>query len=270
MPAGISERNRTLLDRLHRAAAGPFTAIQAAKWLSLDATRSRRFLAHLVERGWLARVRQGLYAVVPLGASEPSAWREDPWIVAERSFAPCYIGGWSACEHWGLTEQIFRDVVVFTARPMRKRSTEIQGTPFRLKLLPKGEHFGTVAVWRDRVRVRVSDPSRTLVDILDDPALGGGIGHVSAALVAYFDGEHRDDAKLVEYASRRSNRTVFKRLGYLVETLSIEAADVVASCRNSMSSGVTLLDPTIGANGRIVKRWNLRVNAEVRTAGRET
>lgn len=266
MPRGISERNRTLLDRLHRAADGPFTPGQAAEWLSLEDGRSRRFLAYLVERGWLARVRRGLYTLVPLGASDPSAWREDPWVVAARSFAPCYVGGWSACEHWGLTEQIFRDVVVMTGRPIRERRIAIQGTPFRLKLLSESEHFGTRAVWRERVRVRVSDPSRTLVDLLDDPALGGGMTHVSAVLVTYFEGEHRDDARFMEYATRRGNRTVFKRLGYLLETFGIDAPNLVASCRKAMSTGVTLLDPTAAARGRIVKRWNLRVNVDLRKA----
>lgn len=263
MPHGINEQNRTLLDRLHRSAQGPFRASDAADWLSIEGARVRRFLAYLVERGWLARVRHGLYTLVPLGAGEPSAWREDPWVVAARSFDPCYVGGWSACEHWGLTEQLFRDVVVITARTIRARRIEIQGTPFRLKRLPAAEHFGTRTVWRERVRVSVSDPSRTIVDILDDPSLGGGIRHVGEALAAYFNGEHHDETRLSDYANRRGNRTVFKRLGYLLETLGVDAPGLVTSCRDRISTGVTLLDPTAAARGRIVGRWNLRVNIKL-------
>ena len=243
---------------------GPFTAAEAAKMLSLDGPRASRLLRYLAGRGWLARVRVGLYALVPLGASRPSEWREDAWVVATKAFEPCYIGGWSAAEHWGLTEQIFRDIVVMTARPVRRRQLEIQGTLFRLKRVPKRQHFGTRTVWRERVRVLVSDPMRTLVDVLDDPALGGGIRQVASVLAAGFEGEHRDESRLIEYARRRGNRTVFKRLGYLLETLGIKGPDLIAACLAAKSAGLTKLDPTVQIKGRVVKRWNLRVNVEIR------
>ena len=35
---------------------------------------------------------------------------QDPWILVPALFAPAYIGGRTAAEHWDLTEQIFRDI----------------------------------------------------------------------------------------------------------------------------------------------------------------
>jgi predicted transcriptional regulator of viral defense system len=81
--------------------------------------------------------------------------------------------------NWGLTEQVFRDIVIITARSVRASKQTVQGTPFRLKQRPAELHFGTQTVWRRRQRVMVSDPSRTVADILDDPGLGGGIRHVA-------------------------------------------------------------------------------------------
>jgi len=231
--------------------------------LALEMPRARRLLAYLAARGWLARVRRGMYITVPLEATEPSQWREDPWIVATAAFSPCYMAGLSACEHWGLTDQIFRDVFVTTAKRVQRRRLEIQGTSFRLKVLPEAKLFGTRSVWRARVRVQVSDPSRTVVDLLDEPRLGGGIRHVAEVLLAYFEGEHRDDARLVEYASRLDNRTVFKRLGYLIETLDVDAPRVLAACLERQSSGASPLDPSVHTKGRFLRRWNLRVNVEI-------
>ena len=263
MRQGIDRENRELLERLHRGVKGPFTPAQAAEILALDLRRTWRFLSYLSSRGWLSRVRRGLYTTVPLGADRPSEWREDAWVVAQSVFSPCYVGGFSACEHWTLTEQIFRDVVIVTARPLRARKMEVQGTAFLLKMRPKEKLFGTKSVWRGEIKVQVSDPTRTVVDILDDPALGGGIRHVSQVLKAYLEGEHRDEGKLIEYADRLGNRTVFKRLGYLVEALGIEAPDLSRRCRTLKSAGLTFLDPTVRAKGRINKRWNLRVNARI-------
>lgn len=263
MALGIEENNRTLLDTLHRKVTGPFGSVEAAESLGLSRKRARRLLAYLAKRGWLARVQRGLYSLVPLGAGEPAEWREDPWVVAAKALAPCYIGGWSACEHWELTEQIFRDVVVVTGRGVRSSNVEIQGTAFRLKSLPKTKHFGTRNVWKARVPVAVSDPTRTIIDVLDDPSIGGGIRHIAEVVDAYFASEHRDDRRLVEYTNRRGNRTVYKRLGYLVEALGAEADTLVHECRAGMSAGLSLLDPSSRRKGRVSKRWNLRVNADL-------
>lgn len=264
---GISERNRRLLTRLHRGVSGPFTPEDASHLLSLDIRRVRRFLAYLADKGWLVRVRRGLYTTVPLDAIEPGAWREDPWVVASKVFSPFYIGGWTACEHWGLTEQIFRETVVISGRSFRHRETEIHGFPFRIKVVREEKIFGTEAVWRGRVRVPVSDPARTVVDVLDDPAIGGGIRHVAEVLEAYLSHERRDDALLLDYAHKLGNRTVFKRLGHLLEVLGAAETSLVDACRRAISSGISLLDPTAAPRGPIVKRWNVRVNVALERGG---
>jgi predicted transcriptional regulator of viral defense system len=257
---GIDEANRALLECLHRRTAGPFSVQEAANILAVDPRRASRLLRYLAERGWLSRVRRGLYTTVPLGATQPSAWREDPWAIAVRVFASCYIGGWSAAEYWALTDQIFRSLMVMTARPVRAASTEIQGQPFRLKHMPEERQFGKTVVWRDRVRAHVSDPSRTVLDLLNDPAVGGGIRHGAAVLLEYWAGEHCDEGLLADYAHRLGNRTVYKRLGFLLEHLAIEAPKTIQTCLDNLSTGISTLDPTVQRKGRIVKRWNLRIN----------
>jgi predicted transcriptional regulator of viral defense system len=262
--AGISEENRRLLKALNRSSKQPFSAQEAAEWLKVDLSRARRFLAYLASREWLARVRPGAYITVPLDAADPSEWREDPWIVAASLFSPCYIAGWSACEHWGLTEQIFRDVAVISSRRIRNRAARIQGTLFRVKVLPPEKLFGLRSVWRREVKIQISDPSRTIVDILDDPSMGGGIRHAADALSVYFkEKEFRNDGLLLNYTSKLNNGAIYKRLGYLVETLRISADRIIGNCRENLTSGISALDPSVKAKGRIIRRWNLRVNAKV-------
>jgi predicted transcriptional regulator of viral defense system len=268
LPRGIDFSNRALLEELARSSSGPFTPAEAAELLTLDIDRARKLLAYLAARGWLSRIRHGLYTTIPLGATAPSRWHEDPWIVAAASFAPCYIAGWSAAEHWDLTEQIFRDLVVTTAAPVRTTEVTIQDTPFRLRHRGEKEHFGLAIVWRNQTRVNVSDPSRTLIDLLDDPSIGGGIRHVAEMLANYFQSEHRNDPKIMEYADRLGNRAVLKRLGFLLETLGIAAPKLTSDCLNQISAGIAKLDPAVTNPGRIVKRWGLRVNVPVQCEGR--
>lgn len=266
-PGGISRENRRVLETLHRRTRGPFGPADAADLLGLELDRASRLLRYLARRGWLSRVRRGLYVPVPLESHRSGEWHEDPWIVASTVFEPCYIGGWSAAEHWSLTDQIFRELIIFSARRVRHRSVEIQGTPMRVKVIAPTKMFGTTPVWRGQLRVAVSDPSRTIVDILDDPKVGGGIRHVAEVLEEYFAGELRADDQLLAYVDRLGNRTVFKRLGYLLESLEIEAPELVRACLERRSSGITVLDPAVHASGRVTRRWNLRVNVSLDRKG---
>ncbi len=262
-PAGISPGNRRRLTTLHRAARGPFTIDEAAAALQLDRQRTAKLLAHWTAQGWLVRIRAGVYLTVPLEAESPTSWVEDAWAVLSRVFEPCYIGGWSACEHWGFTEQLFRDVVVLTARPIRRRTGEIQGMPYIAKAIPQAKLFGTRRVWRREVPVNVSDPSRTIVDVLDDPRIGGGMRHVADVVGAYFASEHRNDDDLLGHIRRIGNRTVYKRLGFLIEELGIDSPQLVSECLALQSSGYSKLDPEGPDQGKLIRRWCLRENVQI-------
>ena len=258
--SGVSAVHRQNLMVLHRTFSGPFNAAQAADALGLDIAKMRRLLAALAEGGWLARVRHGWYITVPLDASAPSDWREDPWIVAATLFAPCYIGGWSACEHWGLTDQIFNVTYVVASKKVTPTDQTIQGSLFKVRSVRGDLLFGTRRVWRRRTPVDVSDPHRTIIDILDTPAAGGGPLHTAEVLRAYFESEHTDEGKLVEYGDRLGRGAVFKRLGYLAEHEHLGSAQLVEACHRRISKGVSRLDPDGPEAGKIVSRWNLRMN----------
>ena len=260
---GLSAKNRERLMVLHRALPGPFTADDAAEALEISRGEAARIAGYLASKGWLSRIRRGLFTVVPLEADVPEEWRADPWLVAARVFSPCYIGGWSACEHWGLTEQLFRSVLVVSAEPQRSAQVTVQGTEFRVATRQPDALFGTRKVWRGRERVDVSDPTKTIVDVLDDPSIGGGIRTVADLLDEYFSGDHRDDDRLVSYADRLGNRTVFKRLGYLLERLDVDAPGLIETCLSRRSAGLAKLDPSIRSGGRITKRWGLLINAQI-------
>ena len=263
-PAGISGRNRGLLTRLHRTFPAPFTVREAAVALEFGIPQTRRFLAYLAERGWLVRVHPGLYATVSLEVASPAEWREDPWVVATKLFGPdCYLGGWTACEHWELTDQLFHGTVVFTTRRVRSVEAEVQGFPFRVRRISPERVFGTRPVWRDRTRVQVSDPTHTVVDVLDRPSLGGGIRHVAEAVSEYFRSEHRDDELLVDYMMKVGNGAAYKRLGYLLEELDIAALALIRECREGITAGISMLDPDLPRRGPSTRRWNLRVNGNV-------
>jgi predicted transcriptional regulator of viral defense system len=257
---GLSGASRERLAKVLRQSKGTIVAADAAKALSVSRAAAARMLAGWAARGWLTRVRRGLFVAVPLESSSPDIALEDAWVVADRLFAPCYIGGWSAAEHWDFTEQLFRSTLVLTTRRPRARRVEARGTVFVVRSVKKRAMFGFGPVWRGRMRVNVSDPTRTILDLLDTPALGGGIRSVIDMLKVYFGSQHRDSMLLIRYADQLGNKAVFKRLGYLVSVFFEGEREIVDACRARLSSGNAKLDPKLPAD-RLVSTWRLWVPA---------
>jgi len=183
---------------------------------------------------------------------------EDPWIIAERLFSPCYIGGWSAAEYWDLTEQIFRTVVVLTTQKPRDRAPVIKGTSFMLRTISVKALFGTKPVWKGQVKVSVSNPTRTILDMLIDPKLGGGIRPTVDIFLSYLKSDNKNIQLLIDYAKRLGNGAVFKRLGFLLERYAPDQEAAMNECKAQLTKGNVKLDPGLKAD-KLITRWRLWV-----------
>jgi predicted transcriptional regulator of viral defense system len=243
-----------------RASSGIVTAEDGARALDIDQRDASKLLARWTRQGWLRRLRRSLYAPVGIDAQSKEQTLRNPWILVPELFSPGYIGGWSAAAHWGLTEQLFRDVCVFTAKPCRRKRETVEGTTFVLNRVSEESLFGTVVVWEEKVRIPISDPHRTLIDLLARPSTGGGIRHVESCLGAYLQSPSADLERVIEYGDRLGNGAVFKRLGFLLSRSPNADSGVLAACRERLTSGNAKLDPALPAV-RLVTRWKLWVPA---------
>ena len=226
---------------------------------ALDVTRNQaaKLLSRWTEQGWLRRVGSGAYVPVQLDLLDARQVLQDPWILVPTLFEPCYVGGRTAAEHWDLTEQIFRDVLVFTARSVASRTVKRQGAIFTLKHIKSELIFGTKSVWRGQTRVAVSDVHRTIIDMLDDPSVGGGIQHVSECFDHYLQRTDSNPDLLIEYALRHGNGAIFKRLGFLAERYE-KSCHIAEEARKHLTKGHAKLDPSL-ESPRLITRWRLRV-----------
>ena len=255
---GLGKLDRERIAEIIRGTKGTISVKEAAGILGVSRTDAAKMLARWSKKGWFSRVKRGLYIPVPLESRTADVPLEDPWLIAGRIYSPCYIGGWSAAEHWGLTEQIFRTVVVMTTQKPRERSPTIKGTKFMLRTVSDKAMFGLKSAWRGRVKISVSDPTRTMVDTLNDPSLGGGIRSTVDMLSNYLRSEDKNLELLIEYAERLGNGAVFKRLGFLLERLRPEEVNRIDKCRTNLTSGNAKLDPQLSAD-RLITRWRLWV-----------
>jgi predicted transcriptional regulator of viral defense system len=242
-----------------RSAGDIIQIADAARVLDLDHTSTAKMLSRWTAQGWLRRVGRGAYAAANLDSLASEHVLEDPWVLVPPLYDPAYIGGRTAAEHWDLTEQIFNDVVVMTTRDIREKSQRRHGVVFSLKHVSDAKLFGTRALWRVHTKVQISDVHRTMIDIIDDPAVGGGIRQTADCLTTYLRRPDRDDARLIDYAERLGNGAVFKRLGFLIEG-EPGTEQLSAACRDRLSKGNAKLDPALECP-KLISRWRLWVPA---------
>jgi predicted transcriptional regulator of viral defense system len=256
--SGLGKLDRERLSAVMRGTKGTITNGQASQITGLDQADASKLLARWCKKGWLSRVARGLYVPVPLEAERSDLPLDDPWLVAVSLYSPCYIGGWSAAEHWDLTEQIFRTTVVMTTTRPRNRKPTFKGAAFWLSTIAPEKMFGLKTAWRGSVKVFVSDPTRTMLDMLSDPQLGGGIRSVQDVFRNYLSSEAKSLDLLMEYAVRLGNGAVFKRLGYLLETNAPQEASAIEQCQRHLTMGNAHIDPKMPAEA-LVARWRLWV-----------
>jgi predicted transcriptional regulator of viral defense system len=174
-------------------------------------------------------------------------------------FGECYIGGWTAAHHWELTEQLFNETLVFTTRRVVEKRVTAQGAAFRLYSANAKRLFGLKTLWRGTTKVSISDPARTLIDMIGAPEVGGGIDHVSDCLDAYLGSKTADRNLLIRYADQFDNGVIFKRLGFLADH-RLHDKKLAEECRSRLTHGYARLDPALSSQ-KLVTAWRLWVPA---------
>ncbi|MCY3712558.1 MAG: hypothetical protein OXH02_04650 [Gemmatimonadetes bacterium] len=227
------------------------------KTLSVTRIEASKLLSRWTGQGWLRRVGRGTYVAVPLGLLGSRYVLDDHWVLVPSLYGSSYIGGWTAAEYWDLTEQLFNDTVVMTSIPVRQKQQIRHGARFLVFHTHQRKVFGTKTVWRGCTRVPLSDIHRTIIDMLDNPKLGGGIQHVSDCLGEYLKKPERSDESLKEYAKRIGNGAVLKRLGFLMERLS-GPSKLSKWCQERMTTGNARIDSALNCT-RLVTKWRLWV-----------
>jgi predicted transcriptional regulator of viral defense system len=86
-------------------------------------------------------------------------------------------------------------------------------------------------------------------------------------------GRSLDWARLDDYLARWGGGVVVKRLGYLVEALSLPIPDLdrrLKRWQGLLSRGISLLEPAAQDDGPVVTRWRIRANVAVTASERNT
>lgn len=75
-------------------------------------------------------------------------------------------------------------------------------------------------------------------------------------LQKHLESEHFQPTALIEYAEKMKNKTIFKRLGYLLSVFKPTEPSLIDQCKERISQGNSQIDPTSKGNP-LLKKWRL-------------
>ncbi len=214
----------------------------------------------LVRKTALERVGPGRFVVRPLRAlTRPATASAVVLAAAALQGKRYYLGGLWALTFHRLTGQQFTSVIdAFVTRRAAARELGHARLVFH-RVSTRQLAYGVTAATIEGVSVRVSDPERTLLDLLDLPSLGGGAGgslrHVQQAL------PHVSKPKLIEHAVRGSRSSTCQRLGLLLDRAGVSQRRL-APLRRRIRTSKSMLSLVSGAPrvGPFNRRWNVVEN----------
>ncbi len=245
-----------------------FTYEEFAAALDADGPRSVKtrdsLLAYHMKTGRILRVRRGLYASVPFGASLDT-FPVDTFLLAGKMSEDAVIAYHTALEFYGKAHSVREELLFLTRkaiRPLSFRGYEFRGVRFPNALVKENQEFFAVeTAERVGLPVRVTSLERTLVDVLDRPDLGGGWEEIWRSMegVEFFNLD-----RILDYTLLLNNASTAAKVGLYLEQhqkeLMVEDAHL-KRLRDNIPKQPTYM--ARNAKGRLVKQWNLVVPRHV-------
>ena len=194
------------------------TIDQAQAILGVSYDHARQLLHRLARAKWLARIRAGLYELIPAERGTYAFPDPNPLFVGSNLVEPYYFSYSTAAYFHALSTQASATMYLATIQT-KTRSVTVREKEYRIINQPKHQFFGHATVEAFGSPVTMADAEKAVLDSLDQPKYAGGIPEVAAMLS---NGQGRLDwGKLAGYALRFRSQALVQRLGYLIDTLDI-------------------------------------------------
>ncbi len=236
------------------------TLAELREALGASENYARLFAHRLVKKGWLERLRPGLFQLIPADRGPEGVADTNPLTAGAVLVTRYFYAFGTACTHHGLTEQVFSEV--YLAYREQRRPETIREQRYVFVHVPERRFFGfgQVAVLGEPVQMATIE--RALLDAVDRPRYAGGIGEVShiaarAATRVSWDA-------MLDLVRRWGSSALVQRLGYFLDLHKAHVPDNVKAVLLDLvrpKSKILLASRRRwGTTGKLVRTWNVVEN----------
>ena len=211
-----------------------FTENDVAKIVNKSPKYVRTLLYRLHKQRYIKRIEKGKYTV-----------HEDPLIFSSYIAVPSYHSIWTALRYYNMTQQ--QPFGIFVMTPMPKQAIKLDNTEIRF--ISTKHMFGYKKERYNDFDIFVANREKAIVDSL---LFKLPIQDIIQAL----EDTEINCQRLAEYAKKTGNKSLMKRLGYLLESTKGYSYGLRAFDNNYIR-----LDYLGKHKGKRETRWKLILNA---------
>lgn len=236
------------------------TLAELREALGASDSYARKFAHRLVKKGWLERLRPGLFQLVPADRGRAGVADTHPLTAGAVLVDPYFFSFGTACTHHGLTEQAFAEV--YLACQERRRPETIRGKRYVFVYVAEERFFGFTETNVVGQAVQMATIERALLDAIDRPRYAGGIGEVSRIVARA--ASRLSWEVLLELLRKWRSSALVQRVGYF---LDLHGVGVPEEARAALLE-LVLPHSKIqlgsrrkwGTTGTLVRPWNVVEN----------
>ncbi len=211
---------------------------------------ARQILFRLKNKGFVTRIRRGLFAIVPaqLIGKEPSV---DKVLLASKLTKPYFLSHHTALEIHGVAQSYHNTVYISTGKILQ--SFDFQNISYRF--INTKYLFGTENISRGTLKIKISDRERTILDCIRNVNNTGGIEELIKSISAF---PAIDYNKLHKYLALFNEKSLYHRTGYIFNMLKDElnVPRAFTNCiRKKLSKRTYYL--VAKKKGVYIKEWNI-------------
>lgn len=220
---------------------------------SIVGQKAADYITNLRKKGYLQKIRKGLYAIVPPDMIGEDI-KPDKFLIANKVKDEYYISHHSALEIHGLAQTIHNRVYITSKTPSRSfRYTNIE-----YKFITTKHFFGFEEKSHLNTTLTVSDREKTILDCIRNIKYAGGLEELIKSLEGV---PSLDWDKIIDYLVKIDENSLYQKTGFLLDELN-EKVPVEDKILSQVGKRTYYIDEN--KDSYYVSKWNLMVPKKFR------
>ena len=208
----MSLTKRSILFDLRKIGISYFTISDMCDLFDISNNYASQMAYQLKMEKKIEEIEKGKYTL-PEGSGYP-------FLIASKTVQPSYISFKTALSVYR-TKKVPDTKIYYVATPKRKRPIAFKKYNFKYITLKPYKFFGFCQLNINGNEVAMAEPEKAIVDCLEETEYGPDLIKLRYILKDFL--AIISIKKLIKYAIRCHNKSLLARLGYLLETIEIEA-----------------------------------------------